>query len=132
MELHQLSEALTLVGLHVADFPEGIKPAFDRLVTQFGFHGHYYGISWMDDREQVQYYAMLPLPMATQPGELVLESLVIPSGTYRTETMLNWMSQTHLVKDVFSKLLSGACPDRNNPCIEWYKSDDELVCLVKQ
>ena len=41
-------EDITVFGVRVETFPDGIKEAFDSLMSIFGNNRSYYGISWMD------------------------------------------------------------------------------------
>lgn len=131
MQVYQQTDAIKLIGTHVKTFPIGIKEAFDQLYQTFGSNRAYYGISWMDDKGGIIYYAMAP---ALSPEEEMLtgyEKFTMPPGTYRTESIKDWMSKTDSIKDVFMRLTVGIKPDKNHPCIEWYQSDDEMLCMVK-
>jgi hypothetical protein len=124
-------ENLTLMGLHVKTFPHGIKDTFDSLMNIFGTNRDYYGVSWMDETNQVIYYAMT---LETFMGEAILfshDTLVIEKGEYVTETIHNWLDKTASIKDVFHRLTNGKRPDKNCPCVEWYKSNEEMVCMVR-
>ena len=59
------------------------------------------------------------------------EKLLISKGEYHTETIYNWLSKVDSIKDIFNRLMPDNRPDKNHPCIEWYKSDDEMLCMVK-
>ena len=59
------------------------------------------------------------------------ETLVLRKGVYSTVTILNWLSKTDSIKDVFHELMKDSSPDKQNPCVEWYKSDDEMMCMVR-
>lgn len=131
MKLFTLQQDLTLIGIHVKSFPMGIKEAFDGLYTTYGTTRAYYGLSWMNDDNEVEYYAMA---LQASPGaaqDKHFETITIKKGDYRTETIHGWMSKTGSIKDVFHNLMGENKTSRDNPCIEWYKSDDELVCMVK-
>ena len=43
----------------------------------------------------------------------------------------DWLSKTSSIKDVFHELVDSGQPNKNNPCIEWYQSDEVMVCMVK-
>lgn len=131
MELYQQAEAIKLIGTLVKTFPMGIKEAFDQLYETLGDKRAYYGVSWMDEKGAIVYYAMAPALSDTEEQLTGYEKLTIPKGNYRTETVKDWMSKTDSIKDVFHRLTAGIKPDENHPCIEWYQSDDEMLCMVK-
>ncbi|HET7003034.1 MAG TPA: hypothetical protein VFI33_17030, partial [Puia sp.] len=60
MEIYHQQEDMTVFGVHVKTFPNGIKENFDHLVMSFGKYRTYYGISWLDENDSVHYYAMVP------------------------------------------------------------------------
>jgi hypothetical protein len=131
MEQLTLTEDLQLIGIHVSTFPQGIQEAFTRLMKTLGEGRVFYGVSWMDDNDRVVYYAMAA---CTGPGEEKshqYDALTIAKGTYLTEALNDWMSKTDRIKEVFERLTAGRRPDRDHPCIEWYKSDKEMLCMVR-
>ncbi|HEX2607981.1 MAG TPA: hypothetical protein VHK91_11400 [Flavisolibacter sp.] len=131
MELFPLENDLHLTGLRVSSFPNGIKEVFDRLYQSYGAERDYYGVSWMNEQGQVIYYAMTRKE-AIQAYPSEFETIIIPHGAYRTEIVLDWMRKTDCIKDVFHNLMTGLPkPDRNRPCIEWYQSDDKMLCMVR-
>lgn len=131
MELYQQTEAIKLIGTLVKTFPMGIKEAFDQLYETFGGNRAYYGVSWMDDKGGIIYYAMAPALSDTEEQLTGYEKFTIPKGNYRAETVKDWMSKTDSIKDVFHRLTVGIKPNENHPCIEWYQSDEEMHCMVK-
>jgi hypothetical protein len=131
MEKRWQPEDLTVFGIYVKNFPDGIQEAFSGLMEVFGNKRAYYGISWCDDSNTVQYYAMVQEAYKGEAMEYLFPSLIIEKGDYLTETVNDWSSKTSSLKDVFHKLRPDKSPDRENPCIEWYKSDVEMLCMVK-
>lgn len=57
--------------------------------------------------------------------------IIIEKGEYQTEAVHNWLSKTDCIKDVSHYLMANNKPDKDHPCIEWYKSDEEMLCMVK-
>ena len=130
MEIYHQTEDKTLTGTEVVSFPAGIKEAFDSLGDTLGRQRAFYGISWMDENDHVKYYAMSEEAF---PGEGELhqyECLTIEKGTYYSETVYNWMSKTDCIKDVFHKLMANTKVSRTRPCIEWYQSDELMLCMI--
>ena len=132
MDTYVIKEDIPVIGLHVTGFPAGIKEAFDTLADRFGTERDYFGLSWMNKAEGVEYYAMTRKdPTETISGDLA--QLNIPQGRYRSEELRDWMSKTGQVREVFERLLAGlGSPAPGRPCVEWYLSDDQMLCLVKE
>ena len=131
METYLLQQDLQTIGVQVTTFPNGIKEAFGGLMKTLGTSRDYYGISWFDENGTIQYYAMAGLlhpEEATQHGYV---TLTIPKGEYMTETLHNWMNNTDRIKDIFHRMLPNRNPGKSDPCIEWYKSDEEMICMVR-
>jgi predicted transcriptional regulator YdeE len=130
MELYNLPEDLNLIGKQVETFPNGIKEVFEDLVKDFGADRDYYGISWFGEHGEILYYAMTrPAPAVEAREDLV--TIMIPEGDYLAETIHDWMSKTDCIKDAFHEMLMDRKPSLTHPCIEWYKSDTEMVCMVR-
>ena len=130
MELYTQTEDITVTGLQVKSFPDGIKEAFQTLMKNLGDGHAFYGISWMDG-DTVVYYAMAEEAFPGEGDRYEYESLTIEKGVYRSETIYDWMGKTDSIKDVFLDLTVNITPDKNHPCVEWYKSDEEMVCMVR-
>lgn len=131
MNSYTQAEDLTVIGIQVKTFPLGIKEAFGSLMKTLGADRAYYGLSWMDDNDNIIYYAMTPERFAGEGKQHYYEALTIEKGEYRTETIHNWMSKTDGIKDVFHRLMGSDRPDKNLPCIEWYRSDEEILCMIR-
>lgn len=97
----------------------------------FGSNRDYYGVSWMNERDNVVYYAMAGELFPGEAKQYNYEQLTIPKGDYKTEAVHNWLSKTDCIKDVFHRLTANNKPNENHPCIEWYKSDEEMQCMVR-
>ncbi|RYE18518.1 MAG: hypothetical protein EOP45_14025, partial [Sphingobacteriaceae bacterium] len=128
MNLYKQTENFNLIGVEVKTFPKGIKEAFDGLVRTLGSERAYYGVSWMDESDTVKYYALAREIFTDEGMQHNYELLTIEKGIYQTETVNDWISKTDCIKDVFHTLMATNKPDKNYPCIEWYKSNMEMLC----
>ena len=52
-------------------------------------------------------------------------------GDYLVKTVQNWRQKTKTIKAVFSEMLKDERAHQTKPCIEIYKDDNEMLCLVK-
>ena len=58
MELISQTEDIPVIGIHVKTFPSGIKEAFESLMKSLGQGRDFYGVSWMDENDKIEYYAI--------------------------------------------------------------------------
>jgi hypothetical protein len=85
----------------------------------------------MDESGNIVYYAMASEAFPGEGKRYNYELLTIEKGEYKTETIHDWLSKTGGIKDVFYSLMANHKPDKKHPCIEWYISDDEMLCMFK-
>jgi hypothetical protein len=133
MEKILLSDDLHLFGNRVSTFPIGIKEGFDALIAILpeGLARSYYGISWMED-DEVIYYTMAAEKHPGESRHYTFETkIIIGKGEYLAVTIHNWMNKLDTIKDAFESLMKDNRVAENKPCVEWYKSDDEMVCMMK-
>ncbi len=131
MKLYTQVEGVDVIGVKVKTFPNGIKEAFGALMKALGSNRDYYGISWMDENDKIIYYAVARELSPNEGKQYNYEYFKINKGQYRSEAIHDWMSKTECIKDVLHNLMGNEKPDKNHPCIEWYKSDDEMLCMIE-
>jgi predicted transcriptional regulator YdeE len=131
MELYNLPDDLNLVGRQVTTFPNGIKEVFEELANDFGAERDYYGISWFGENGEIQYYAMTRPAAAAEAKLEGLVTITVPAGDYLAEIIYDWMSKIDCIKDAFHEMIPDRKPGIDDPCIEWYRSDTEMVCMVR-
>jgi hypothetical protein len=56
---------------------------------------------------------------------------MIEKGEYLAVTLRDWRKKTDSIKSIFQKMIEDNRVDKRKPCIEWYKNDDEMICMVK-
>ena len=131
METYIQQEDITVFGKQVRTFPNGIPQAFEALMKDVGEGRVFYGISWLDDKDSVVYYAAAAEKFAGEAKQFSFETFVIEKGEYYSQALHNWMSNTDKIKEFFSSLMPQIWPDRSHPCIEWYQSNIDKLCMVK-
>jgi len=134
METYSLEKEIKVFGIHVKTFPLGIADAFDELMELFDSTEHtryYYGLSTCESNGTIRYYATAEERFAGEAPKGKYETFTIEQGDYLMETVKDWLQKTECIKDVFAELLKDDRIDRSSPCIEWYKNDEEMCCLVK-
>ncbi|GEO09091.1 hypothetical protein [Segetibacter aerophilus] len=132
METEVLENVLPVFGFQVKTFPMGIKEAFDELTTRISAEDgrFYYGISECT-KDGIVYIAAAAEKFEGEGDQYGYQHFLIEKGEYLAVTVLDWLCKTDSIKDVFVEMFTDARADRSKPCVEIYKSDDEMVCLVK-
>lgn len=133
MEKYYLKDDLKVFGVQVKTFPIGIGEAFDALIGRLpeGLGRSYYGISYVTDKGIV-YLAVTAEMFEGEAEKYHYDRFTIAKGNYRTITVRDWSKKTDKIKDVFQEIMKDECPDENRPCVEWYKDDKEMMCMVRE
>ena len=133
MEKLTIPHDLKVFGVHVNTFPNGISDAFDALIKRIpnGEKRSYYGISDMSEDGRILYYAAAEEKFEGEGKKYNCDIYIVKKGEYLTVTLNNWRKKTDSIKDVFEAMMSDERIDKTNPCIEWYKNNDEMLCMVK-
>lgn len=132
MEKITLKSPVQLVAKQVKTFPLGIGQTFDSLATTLpsGMERAYYGISWMEN-DKVIYYAAAEQKENAEINKYALEPWTIESGDYLSVSVINWRDKLDTIKDVFHNLMENTATDKTKPCIEWYQSDEKMLCMMR-
>lgn len=132
MEKYNLEQDLKLFGIQVKTFPNGIKEAFDGIIKKLPPEDKrfYYGVSECTN-EGIVYIAATAETFEGEGKRYGYENYVVEKGEYLAETVQGWLKKTHCIKDVFEEMFKDIRADRAKPCVEVYKNDDEMMCLVK-
>ena len=132
MENYNLATDLKVFGIPVTKFPLGIGEAFDELskVLPNGNQRPYYGVS--ECTKQGIVYKATTLEMFDGEGKKYgYDDYLVEKGEYLAVTVFDWIKKTDSIKSVFEEMFKDDRSDRSKPCVEIYKSDTEMVCLVK-
>lgn len=132
MEVKTIAGNVKVFGFPVKTFPHGIEAAFDGLVKMLppGDARYFYGISECIG-EGILYKAAA---LETYDGEAAkygCDSYMIEKGDYLTVTLTEWRHKTDQIKTLLDALLKDERSDSTRPCIEIYKSDVEMECMVR-
>jgi hypothetical protein len=124
---------IKVFGFLVDTFPAGIGDAFDILIQKTGDCAgarNYYGLSEFKDGKMV-YYALAEKKFPDEAEKYNYEKFNIEKGNYLTVNVFGWQKKTDCIKDVFSEIIQDPRVNKTKPAIEWYKSEDEMMCLVQ-
>jgi hypothetical protein len=109
----------------------GISDAFEELLKLLpgGFDRSCYGISYEKDGEFV--YNATALEIYDDEAEKYnCDRYIIRKGQYLTQTLRDWRSKTDMIKDIFQVMMGDGRVDQRMPCVEWYRTDHEMFCMV--
>jgi len=132
MEIYTLHKEITLYGKQVTTFPTGIKEAFDELIAIVpdGMERSHFGLSYMEG-EKVIYHAASEEKFPGEAKQLNYREYVVEKGNYLSVTIKDWMQKINAIKEVFHELMQDERADLSKWCVEWYKSDEEMMCMVR-
>ncbi len=132
MEKCKLENNIIVFGFKVDTFPNNIGEAFNTLMQsiQKDKERAYYGISYFEGN-MIIYKAFTEEKFEGEANPYNYEIYTIEKGDYYTVALKNWRSKTNSIKDIFNEMMQDECTDNSKPCIEWYKSDDEMLCMMK-
>jgi hypothetical protein len=121
---------LRLLCKRVPEFPSNIDQAFLEMENNFKDYVKegYYGVSWMEGGKVI-YNACAPVPENVSAG--TYDPFILKKGSYIAIELKNWMQQLPMIKEAFTFLMKDPRFDDNYPCVEWYKSDDEMLIMVR-
>jgi predicted transcriptional regulator YdeE len=133
MEIYQLDSDISVICVTAKSFPEGIMEAFKTLenLSLEMCDRTFFGISRPDEKGTIIYKAAVKEDHSGEGKSFGLETFTIPQGEYITETIVNWKDNMSAFGDAFDQLLKHPRMDYNYPCIEWYKSETEVMCMIK-
>jgi predicted transcriptional regulator YdeE len=133
METYIINNDIGAFGFQVKTFPEGIGEAFDSLIEMVpeGLNRSYYGISYMTPDNKVVYIAAVEEKNKGEAEKNKCERYTIEKGKYLAVPVLDWRQKTDSIKDVFHEMMKEENLDKTKPCVEWYKNDDEMLCMLK-
>ena len=119
--------------MQVKDFPAGVGEAFEALVKMIseGFNRSFFGISRITEKGQVIYIAAAEESFEGEAKKYNCDRYVIEKGEYLMVLVRDWRKKTGCIKDVFHEMMQDNRFDNTKPCIEWYKNDDEMLCMIK-
>jgi hypothetical protein len=131
MITYKLNEDLPVLGFQVKNC-DVIGEAFEMLVNMLlgGFDRSYYGISEMT-KDGMIYKATAQENFKGEAEKYHCERFTIEKGEYLAITLRDWRKNTSSIKDIFQEILQNPLANKTKSCIEWYKNDDEMVCMVR-
>ncbi|MES2681413.1 MAG: transcriptional regulator [Bacteroidota bacterium] len=133
MEKYVLTVDVKTFCITAVDFPNGIVAAFQALEQLHPSicERPFFGISFEKKTGEIVYKAAVEEKYEGEAEKYGCETFVIKKGEYLAETIIGFMNDIRSIPDAFQRLTTATGADKSFPCVEWYKSDKELLCLVK-
>ena len=133
MEVYQLEKDVKTFYVEATSFPDGVKQAWDSLHSMLPSTKarSFYGISH-GGKDGIVYKAAVEQYTKDEAEKYGCRAFVIPNGEYLSITIHDYMNHLPLIGQAFRRLLSYPQFDGITPCVEWYKSNEEVVCMVKK
>lgn len=133
MEKYILKEDVKIICVQAISFPNGIQAAFNRLEKLFPdvMSRDFYGISCKNREGEIIYKAAVSELADGEAEKAGLENFLVPKGEYLVETIMDWRKNVEGIGNAFQQLLEDPRMDTGFPCVEWYKSLDEVMCMIK-
>lgn len=131
MELYKLKHEVKVICVEAASFPGGIKAAFEKLnkVVPEIKKRDLFGIS-KPEHGMIRYRAAASENFSGEASKLGHPTFIIKKGNYLGETLMNWQENEMMIMSIFNRLVADKRLDGSAHCIEWYKSEKELLCLA--
>ncbi|MDQ3290265.1 MAG: DinB family protein [Bacteroidota bacterium] len=132
MEIYHIDKDIEVIGFPVKTFPQGIGEAFSVIQEKLppSDNRPFYGISECTPTGIV-YLATAQQKTDEEPVQYGFTSYKIEKGDYLAVTVRDWPTKTNSIKEVFTQMFTDDRSDRSKPCVEIYKNEDEMLCLVK-
>lgn len=130
MELINVAKPIKVLGLKVETFPDGIGETFEILLHHLDTQRSYFGISRCEN-DVIKYIAAAELDATENISLPGAEFYSIEKGAYLSEPIWDWRKNLPAIKDVFHSLLQDKRVKAGSTCIEWYKDDDLMWCMIR-
>ena len=133
MEVYVLKKEVPVFCVTVKAFPLGIIEAFETLEKMHPSvcDRPFYGIFYQDQNGKTIYKAAVEEAYKGEGEQYGCETSVIAKGRYLTERIFNYMDNIDSIPEAFQRLCASAQSHSDLPCIEWYKSNREVVCMIQ-
>ena len=132
MDTYTLQNDIKTFGLRVKTFPAGVSEAFDELVKLFpaGEPRSYFGVGEFGKDGSILYYALAEEKFDGEGKKYAYPVKIIDKGNYLVEAVHDWTTKTDCIKDVFAGMMTDKRMAKGKPCVEWYKTMEEMWCMV--
>ncbi len=134
MEIYNLVNDIPVFEFQLKTFPSGISEAFDELIKKTGDIAgdrSYFGIIKPGNEGKTCYFVAAEEKEPGEAEKFNYDTYTIESGEYLITRINDWRTKTGSIKDVFHEIFQDSRVDKKMPCVEWYKNENEMLCMVK-
>lgn len=134
MEIYNLANNIHVFEFEVKSFPLGISEAFNELISKTGDSvgaRSYFGIIKTNKEGKTVYYAAAEEKETGEAEKFNYDEDTIEGGEYLIVKINDWRTKTGSIKDVFHEIFQDSRVDKEMPCVEWYKNENEMLCMVR-
>ncbi|HCM76928.1 MAG TPA: transcriptional regulator [Cytophagales bacterium] len=132
MEVYTLKKDIHVYCITASSFPDGIKPAFDKLheIAPIAENRTYYGIS-SPERGKIKYRAAANEIYDGELNARGMQAHVIKKGKYLLIEIKDFMNNLPGIEKAFKQLTNDKRIDPHGECVEWYKDNKTCRCMVR-
>jgi effector-binding domain-containing protein len=116
------------------DFGQDIAQSYVRLAEKLGHKvsdkRDCYGLV-LKVNDTMAYYGGFTQAIQNEAIDKSIETHIIPAGNYQSILIEDWNKKLLEIGPTFDQILKSGLVDMMSPCIEYYKSETELICMVK-
>ena len=133
METLYLNNDVHVFYITVKSFPTGITDAFKALenLDPSICERPFYGIFHEDENGNMIYRAAVEERYKGEAETYGCNTFVISHGNYLAVTIKHFMKRIEVIPEAFDLLGKQPGIDVSFPAIEWYRNEEEVVCMVK-
>lgn len=132
METYTIEQPIAVCCLTVPTYPDGVAEAFDALELRLqGFEGRsLFALLFRQGKDTLFKVAVSAL-YEGEAEAYSCESYTIASGKYITTTVTGWSCDLEKISQAFEILEEDPRMDSAAPLLEWYRSGEEMICMVR-
>ena len=134
METFRIETEITVFGVQADSFPQGVQQAWETLHKLLpAKEGRtFYGISHGTRQGGIIYSACVEEAFPGEANRFGCKAIMLSDGEYIGETILGFKNQEQKIGETFQEILGRNNYDEKGCCVEWYKSNNEVLCMVKK
>src|SRR5690606_21014190 len=132
MEIITLDEAVNVIYIEAASFPDGVLAAHQQLHSKIPFSTDrkYFGLS-RPESGMICYKAGAEEKYEGEAEKLNCKSVKLKEGRYVSLIVKDFMKDPQSIAAAFNQLLTSPNLDREGYCVEWYVNDTDVQCMIR-
>lgn len=132
METYTLERDIKVIYVQAESFPNGIKPAFDKLHSLLESHTgrNFFGISHPEGHGKITYKAAVEESYNGEGENLGCPTFIIRKGRYIGIYIKDFMKNIPAIGNAFQELLQHPEIDPDGYCLEIYQGMAHVKCLA--